>query len=684
MKYQDAILAICLSSYASLIGAFQLSFGDATVVKKNHHRHPALVRLSSNVDDSTVGNGSKEFCSLHPGIGIATIKLGNPEMARKAWKKRRRSSSPVLMPCSVLSVDRTRALRGNVMYILNRYGETLKENLGGGKGGGDGISMRSSDVVKKYRSVLGGALRSHAEELGFDTVGEMLMDLFDEKATKDYGVEVVEKNGGYILMSSLSKRRARAQSASCGIAEVVFRPNENMAQHTGYVRVRRGDDRQSGLELLSAAVRVSPKDSERYDENDTFNAFVFSFDQDGDAGEPLLIMTPEPTREQIKDGIRRKINMKKQRDARTHKLGIEANLLPIDKGLNELKTGDGPYVAKVVNISSKAKAAFVDLGVGRPRGKAQGGGQSNVLGMLRFTDLVDNAVRHGLLDEEEDIVSDAISDDEDDDVESLDDLFMSDDDVFSFGDEDEEEEEEEIVEDVTDLFELDEDGNMFEIDDETGEKKEIGSIMAEGDDYDEDDDDDDLFAGMSPEERLEAIQSMLEEEENQEAAPDDDDGDDDETEVVGSGTENAAPLSLSLGDEIEVYISNVSTQSGRFMVTLDPSIKGKKAVDMKNEKNANKRLSKLASQFGDEGMEKIISLRGTECDGIVKAKSRTGDWFYVQPDGEHQDLPVGVASVDADDLANIATIHPGDRVRIRFEGIDDLRGQLAMSLVDRL
>ena len=548
--------------------------------------------------------------------------------------------------------------------------------------------MRSSDVVKKYRSVLGGSLRGHAEELGFDTVGELLMDLFEEKASKEYGVEVVEKNGGYILMSSLSKRRARAQSASCGIAEVVFLPNENTAQHTGYVRVRRGDDRKSGLELLSAAVRVSPKASERFDENDTFNAFVFSFDQDGDAGEPLLIMTPEPTREQIKDGIRRKNNMKKQKDARTHKLDIEANLLPIDMQLSDLKTGDGPYVAKVVNISSKAKAAFVDLGVGRPRGKTQGGGESNVLGMLRFTDLVDNAVRNGLLeeDEEEDIMSGTISDDNgDDDVESLDDLFMADDDVFSFGDEDdnEEEEEEEIVEDVTDLFQLDEDGTMFAIDEDTGEKEEIGSIVGEVDDSDEDNHEDDLFAGMSAEERLQAIQSMLEEEEKQEKVPDDD-NDDDDTEVAVSVPKGAVPLSLSLGDEIEVYVSNVSTQSGRFMVTLDQNIKGKKAVDMKKEKNANKRLSKLASQFGDEGIDKIISLTGTECDGIVKAKSRTGDWFYVQPDGEHQDLPVGVANVDADDLANIATIHPGDRVRIRFEGIDDLRGQLAMSLVDRL
>ena len=72
MQYRDAILAMFLSSYACLIGGFQLSYD---VVK---NRRPALVRLSNNFDDTA--GGSKEFCSLHPGIGIATIKLGNPEM----------------------------------------------------------------------------------------------------------------------------------------------------------------------------------------------------------------------------------------------------------------------------------------------------------------------------------------------------------------------------------------------------------------------------------------------------------------------------------------------------------------------------------------------------------------------------------------------------------------------------
>ena len=235
------------------------------------------------------------------------------------------------------------------------------------------------------------------------------------------------------------------------------------------------------------------------------------------------------------------------------------------------------------------------------------------------------------------------------------------DDIFSF-DDDDDFDGEEIIEDVTDQFQLDEDGMMYQVNEENGELDAIGSIEGE---YDGDDNnDDDMFAGLSPQERLHAIQDMLSE--------------DEEKPML---TRNAPiPSILELDAEVEVYISSVSTQSGRFMVTLDSSIQGRRAIDLKREKNAEKRLSKLESNLG----EKLLGLKGIEGDGIVKAKSKSGNWYYVQPDGEYNELPVGVANVeDGQSAFESEAYAPGDRVRIRFEGVDDTRGQLAMSLLSK-
>ena len=613
-----------------------------------------------------------ELISLSPGTSIVSVKIGNPGLARKAWKKRRRSLSPVLMPCSVLGVPNTeshrmRILRDNVMFILSRYGMDWEKHVelavGSGKGGGKGIYIKASEVARLYRREFRCSLANHAADMGYNgSVQDLLHGLLDERTQHEFGVELVESNGVLLLVGAISKRKARGQAFSCGMAEGVFdcsADGNEFVKHTGRVSVKRHKEAQPSLELLSAALRLPPKDTEKYKEGDEFNAFVFSFDQDGDAGEPLLIMSPEPSREQIRDGLKRKQNARRQMDARSHKLEIENNLLPISKKLSDLKVGNGPYTGRVVHISSKSGAAFLDLGVGRPRRKVQGGGESNVFGMLRLNEWVDFVTSQP--DEIDDECDNEV--DDDDDVESLDDLFMSElesGDIFSFGDDDKEEIiGEEIIEDVTDQFKLDEDGMMYKIDEKNGELNVLGSIEGEfdGDSSDEDE----MFAGLSPEERLEAIQDMLSKEEDK---------------IILK--KKYTPGILEIDEEVEVYISSVSTQSGRFMVTLDSSIQGRSAIDLKREKNAEKRLSKLESNLG----EKLLSLKGIECDGIVKAKSKTGNWYYVQPDGDHNDLPVGVANFEDDQASFDGEAYaPGDRVRIRFEGVDDTRGQLAMSLL---
>jgi hypothetical protein len=138
-------------------------------------------------------------------------------------------------------------------------------------------------------------------------------------------------------------------------------------------------------------------------------------------------------------------------------------------------------------------------------------------------------------------------------------------------------------------------------------------------------------------------------------------------------------MNFEAGDEIDVYIKSVSPQSGRFMVTQDPSIKSKKQKDLKMEKEADKRKERLSSKCSQD----ISSLIGNEYDGVVKAKSKSGDWYYVQPivgEEEGFELPVGVASI-LEGQGNETPYSSGDNVRVRVEGIDEKRGQLSLKML---
>jgi ribosomal protein S1 len=130
---------------------------------------------------------------------------------------------------------------------------------------------------------------------------------------------------------------------------------------------------------------------------------------------------------------------------------------------------------------------------------------------------------------------------------------------------------------------------------------------------------------------------------------------------------------LRVGDDVKVYIRSVSKQSSQYTVTTNPAVQGRKAKDLKQEAEAQKRLQRLEKKLGGS-LERIYALEGQECDGTVRATSQTGDWIYVQPNLEG--LPVGVAIMtdDAEELA------PGDKVRVKLGGIDEQRGQLFMQV----
>lgn len=89
-----------------------------------------------------------EYGALSQGT-VVQIQVGDIALARKAWKKRRRTGSPLLVPCSVLNVDRQSMVRWNMIYLLEKFGRGTK----------DGIEISASDMAGKYRTFLKSSLQ---------------------------------------------------------------------------------------------------------------------------------------------------------------------------------------------------------------------------------------------------------------------------------------------------------------------------------------------------------------------------------------------------------------------------------------------------------------------------------------------------------------------------------------------
>ncbi len=106
-----------------------------------------------------------------------------------------------------------------------------------------------------------------------------------------------------------------------------------------------------------------------------------------------------------------------------------------------------------------------------------------------------------------------------------------------------------------------------------------------------------------------------------------------------------------------------------------------KLRDLKQEREAEKRLSRLASKMGGEkGLQTILDHVGEEMEGEVKASSKAGDWYYVQP--LSGGLPVGIGN--SGEIENSGPLSSGDKVQIRIEGIDYSRGQLSLQILKKI
>lgn len=656
--------------------------------------------------------------------------------------------------------------------------------------------------------------QKHAKALGQDTAKSLVRDLFNRQTQKDLGVRLwlppreqhddssdkttTQENDDrpMWLMAPLSKQRAHRMASQAGVLQFESPSinstasnddddDGNRMQHTGILRIRNKDKIQKNKKRhlfvpLSAALRVSPRevDTAGVIQNGSIHddAVVFSLDQMGDGGSPLMTLSLNPTRGQVRDRMKLKAAGKRHfsQDKRVQVLDGDLKC-----NFDNLRVGDGPIKAKVMRMSTRSGAAFVDCGVGR----STKDGNTRVLGMLRFDDLVQSALkqdddddesstvefRSEMSEDEAQLIEDAMYDDDEEewDDEDHDDEAMTVEDLTFFADDDgadDDTDEDDI--DITDLLTVGDDGVVSYQDPETGKTVIVSEMDVGGPSDDDESDSDSMFTGLSPEERLALLTKVVEDgdvehshdhteeeemdithlistengvmsykdpetgesvvisdesiDEDEDEASDDDDDDeeddlfknmspeerldmisrimndrevgdgmvefDDNTEEItgveesptttttrSTSSDSFKPAFVQVGDEIDVYIKSVYKQSGRFMVTLDPAVKGRKAKDMKKESEAEKKLARLAEKLG--GLERILELEGTECDGIVQAVSNTGDWCYVWPSVE--DLPVGVAKLSSDDIQ----VAKGDSVRVRMDGIDESRGQLAMTVI---
>lgn len=555
-----------------------------------------------------------------------------------------------------------------------------------------------------------------------------MRDLFNRQAQKELGVRLWlspkendaenDESRPMWLLAPLSKNRARRMASQAGLLQFTnYSEDESRMRHTGILRIRnKAIEKSPHMSLpLSAALRVSQRavDQGVVQDGSIHTAVVFSLDATGDGGAPLFTLALNPTRGQVRNRLKLKAAGKRH-FSQDRRVDIVHD---VERELKDLKVGDGPYKAKVIRLSTRSGAAFVDVGVGRPVGKQKGGGMARVLGMLRFDDLVkatlsdDEAsmelwdVKSTMSDEEAQLIEESMlyegdwddddedeEDDDDDNIMTVEDLFEIGHDEYNEEDEDEDDWAEEEM-DITHLVRT-EDGVMSYKDPDTGETIVLSEVEHDADEEDDSDDDnedevdEDLFKNMSPDARLDMISKIMndrEKQEDDEEISDKESFEEDEDDVdldvgksfaIPSTRDSFQPAFVTVGDEVEVYIKSVFKQSGRFMVTLDASsVKGRKAKDIKKETDAEKKLARLVEQV-DGGMQRILDLKGTECDGVVQATSKAGDWCYVQPNID--DLPVGVAKLQQEGHTSISK---GDKVRVRMDGIDETRGQLAMAII---
>lgn len=637
---------------------------DAVVVTMSQQKES-----SPSVQYAALGTGS-----------LVQIQVGDINLARKAWKKRRRTGSPLLVPCSILNLDRSSAVRHNIVYLLEKFGLARSNNRNAG------IKISFPDLNQRYRSHFKFSLQKHASALGFATSQELIEHLLNPQMQETFGIKI-ENNGENdqppFLWSPLSRHRAQKQANLAAVLQFLDEPeplggslvhtglvrNKNQQQNSEQQQQQQSDGNFYRLQPLSAALRVSQKedvDSGNIQNGSLHSAVVFHYDPTGDAGLPLLTLSLNPSRNSVRDRLKINNNPKHQ---------VPVIIRNPQFQLQDLHMGDGPFTGQVVRLHKGG--VWVDCSVGRPLPRKASNGEGEmvqVLGFLRFNDTIikaDKDFDDGLSvqaisnkrdnhDDDDIVVSthhhqEVEEDAEDESLELA--SFGEPNPLLNVGGDDDEFEEDE---DLTHLFEIDINGSLVYNDETTGERRVISSEEDMEEDEEEDEEEEDL------EENEEMDGPVVFQEPQQLIKP-------------TSGKKQVQRIKrFRIGDELDVFVKSVSTQSGRLLLTLDSTVQGKKPIEVKREGEVEKKLNRLDKQLG--GLHRIDELKGMEMDGVVKAISNTGNWLYVQP-SSNIGLPVGVATL-AEEISSQG-LKQGDAVVVRLEGIDSSRGQLSLKVLHK-
>ena len=517
---------------------------------------PSPSVLSHN--PAVVSKPKIQYAALEPGT-VVQVQVGDLSLARKAWKKRRRSGSPLLVPCSVLHVDRPSTIRWNLIYLLEKFGRSSP---------GGNIRISLADLASQHRSHLHSSLTQHAQDMGHETARELVEALFTKQAQESYGVRLLsdsnsDEGSAASLWLQAPITRHRAQKRANGAAILQFHnARDDTLNHTGMARIKRDDELSDKgnlykLKPLSAALRVSQEDvNSGTVQNGSLHAVVvFDYDSTGDAGAPLLTLSLNPSRNQVRDRL-------KIVPDRKHEPISNPKYL-----MGDIKVGDGPMRGKVVRLVKGG--ALVDCSVGRISSSRSIPEYVKVYGLLRFQDAVTSGAERTAREVPTHVVDH--SDDEADEKEIEEEDWNN---ILSLDELDKSEEGEEI-EDISHLYDMGDDGSLSYTDPESGETNVIS--MDNTDDEDDDNNKDEV-----------------------------DDVDDSRSANLGSKSSywGSVPDATSgrrwlhVGDQLEVFVKSVSKKSVNLALTMDSSLKGRKAKDLKKESGVNKKLTNLSKQLG--------------------------------------------------------------------------------------
>lgn len=114
---------------------------------QSQHQHAATTTTTTTTTTPKFTSIPPEYGALAPGT-VVQVQIGDLSLARKAWKKRRRTGSPLLVPCSILTVDRNSMVRWNLIHLLEKFGRAQS----------DGIAMTEVELSQQYKIFLKSSL----------------------------------------------------------------------------------------------------------------------------------------------------------------------------------------------------------------------------------------------------------------------------------------------------------------------------------------------------------------------------------------------------------------------------------------------------------------------------------------------------------------------------------------------